>query len=208
MDLRRISPPITRQQTQSVVTIEEVKAQARVTHDSEDDLIANYIAAAYHHLSGPNGWLNGYCLLPEEYEYSIPSVCADGFNLPLRPLQDVTPAVQIAYRDSAGTYTYLDAGLYFVTSGTGLPRLNPLANTTWPVPSLYGHPHAYRVTILAGHADGSEVPEPIKLGMMLLAAHWYANREATGPAGRNAGASIPYGMENLCGRYRLAHDHS
>ena len=70
MDLRRISPAITREDKLRVVTVDQVKAQARVplSDNSEDKLIESYIVSAYDYLSGPEGWLGRCCLLDEEWE--------------------------------------------------------------------------------------------------------------------------------------------
>jgi hypothetical protein len=42
----------------------------------------------------------------------------------------------------------------------------------------------------------------------MLAAHWYANRETVGADGRTVGEDVKFGLRSLCGRYRVALDHS
>ncbi|WP_458438790.1 hypothetical protein [Methylorubrum extorquens] len=39
-----------------------------VAHGEEDELIGDHIEAAFDHLLGPDGWLNGYCLLKGTFE--------------------------------------------------------------------------------------------------------------------------------------------
>ena len=57
MDLRRTSTALTREHKLSVVSIADVKAQARELSNDEDALIGDYIEAAYDFLAGQNGWL-------------------------------------------------------------------------------------------------------------------------------------------------------
>lgn len=207
MDLRRISSPLNLYDKLSVVSIEEVKAQARVMHSTEDDLIASYIEAAFDYLHGPDGWLNGYCLLQETYEFYPVWRGEAVIELPLRPLAS-DPVLEFQRRASDGSYTGMDTALYYVMAGDAFPAILRPRNAIWPAVANLDCTRAYRVQMTAGHVDGASVPAPIRLAMKMLAAHWFANREAVGPDGRAIGEPIHFGLKNLCGRYRLAHDHS
>lgn len=207
MDLRRTSPPITRAMKLGVVSIEDVKAQARVTHDSEDNLIGDYIEAAFDYLSGPEGWLNGYCLLEERYEFHTASI-GDRFETPLRPLRQIPSAISIEWRRADGTYSDLDTNLFYAMTVDDVPLIRTVPHAVWPGSTVNPHPLTYRISVLVGHANASEVPTPIRQSMKMLAAYWFNQREAVGPAGRAAAQSIPFGLTALCGRYRMAHDHS
>ena len=52
-------------------------------------------------------------------------------------------------------------------------------------------------------ADAGSVPEPIKLAIRLLAAHFYENRIATGDATQIRMQELPMGVQYLLAPYRL-----
>ena len=205
MDLRLISTPLTRELKLSVVTVADVKAQARVSHNDEDELIASYIDAAYDFLSGPHGWLGNCCLLAEEFEFFVERTPKVGIELPMRPVPDEN-TVLFEVRAADGTYSAVDASLYTRQLANGYTLLRRAPGTSWPY--FRYHPRAYRIRFIAGFGDATEIPSPIKQGIKLLAAHWYANRETVGPDGRTVGQEIEYGLKSLCGRFRVARDHS
>jgi uncharacterized phiE125 gp8 family phage protein len=209
MDLRRISAPLTREQKLTVVSIADVKLQARVRHDDEDELIAANIATAYDYLSGYDGWTNGFVLLEESFEFYSESL-SDTLELPLRPVGE-GGLISVESRDtSTADYLALDPATYtFAFDGDlGLiARLQPsLAAPTVFLPDR----RRYRVRFKAGHPNPLTIPESIKKAIVLLAAHYYANREAASPDTR-AGVlpeRIAYGVQSLAGRYRFSPDHS
>jgi uncharacterized phiE125 gp8 family phage protein len=205
MDLRRISPALTREDKLSVVSVADVKAQARVIGSDEDELIASYIEAAYDYLSGPEGWLGHCCLLDEEWEYHAGMPGRFGFEIPMRPFKEAQRVTFEYWRSDA--YVPVDPTFYFVSTVDTFPRIARTRAIAWP---YYGIPssRAYRIRFTAGFGAAADVPSPIKLGIKMLAAHWYSNREAVGPDGRTVGDDIKYGLRNLCGRYRVANDHS
>lgn len=207
MDLRRLSPPISRSRILGVVTVEEVKAQARVRHETEDDLIESYIEAAFTALHGPEGTLNGYCLLEEQFELNVPSL-ASTWEMPLRPLSNASDAFVLSYRGDADVYTTIPSADYALLRSGDYSTLQRIAETPWLGYSSIYHPRAYRVTVRAGHATADTIPVPLKMAIKLLAATWFQNREALGPAGRTAPMAVPFGIQFLCGRYRKALNHS
>jgi uncharacterized phiE125 gp8 family phage protein len=204
MDLRRISPALTREQKLGVVTVPQVKAQARVIGDDEDGLIESYIISAYDYLSGPEGWLGRCCLLEEEWEYYVGMPDRLGIELPMRPFREDSLTFEYFRSDA---YTAVDAGFYFVSTVDSFPRIARTRTLSWP---YYGIPfsRAYRIRFKAGFGAAEDIPEPIKLAIKMLCAHWYANRETVGPDGRSVGEDVKYGLRSLCGRYRVALDHS
>jgi uncharacterized phiE125 gp8 family phage protein len=206
MDLRRISPALTREDKLSVVSVAEVKAQARVIGDEENDLIASYIESAYDYLSGPEGWLGRCCLLAEEWEYFAGLPEHNRFELPMRPLAEATQVMFDYWRTDV--YQPVDPGFFLVSSDYNMfPRIVRARSLAWP---YYGIPNsrAYRIRFIAGFGGAADIPSPIKQGIRMLAAHWYANRETVGADGRTVGEDVKFGLRNLCGRYRVALDHS
>jgi uncharacterized phiE125 gp8 family phage protein len=207
MDLRRISPAIKREDKLRVVTVDQVKAQARVplSDKSEDSLIESYIVSAYDYLSGPEGWLGRCCLLDEEWEAYVGMPDRLGIELPMRPLrEDQTIAFDYFRSDD---YTAVDTKFYFVSTVDSFPRICRTRALSWP---YHGIPYsrAYRMRFTAGFGGPDDIPEPIKLAIRMLCAHWLTNRETVGPDGRSVGEDVKYGLRALCGRYRVALDHS
>ncbi|GJE14015.1 head-tail connector protein [Methylobacterium longum] len=198
MDLRRISDPLTPAQKLEVVTLEKAKAHLRVRHTDEDTLITDWIVAAFDFLHGPSGWLNGYCLLAEQFECFLGCIQATA-ELPLRPVADEA-AVVIA-RLADGAYAASPAGTFVVATQDDFTVIARLASDGVGVID----PRAYRVTFSAGHEDAAAVPMLLKQAILLLVGHWYLNREVTA---RTTSREIEYGLKALAGRYRVSPDHS
>ncbi|MGV6872549.1 head-tail connector protein [Pseudochelatococcus sp. B33] len=189
-DVIRISPALTTERVLAVVSVAEVKAQLRVTHDREDSLIAGYIAAAYDYLAGEDGWLGGYCPLQQEFEAHFPGG-RRSFELPLRPVRAVD-----------------------VLSVTGVPQhivLDGRLFTKIEAPSIVGlasNARAVTVRFRAGHDIPADVPAGIRKAILLLAADQYQNREASALGSAATAREIEFGLRKFAGRYRISPDHS
>ncbi|MGG3810988.1 hypothetical protein ABEV34_04965 [Methylorubrum rhodesianum] len=208
MDLRRISDPLTREQKLAVLPIAKVKAQERVAHDAEDELIGDHIEAAFDHLHGPDGWLNGYCLLEEEFEFFPPALLGTT-ELPLRPVGD-EKAVAVSRRLAMGDYTAYGAGDVLAVSSNGICAVARLRAEGFADQAGVIDPRQYRITFKAGWSSPDLVPRPLVQAMLLLAGHFYQNREATLSDTRvsNVSKKVEFGLVALAGRYRISPDHS
>ena len=206
MDVRRISDPLTPEAKLEVVTLEKAKAHLRVRHANEDDLISDLIITAFDFLHGPEGWLNGYCLLAEEFELFLPAIQATA-EIPLRPVEDVD-AVSVASLVN-GAYAAAAAGSFVTATEDDFAVVARLVAAPLQ-PGLITGPRAFRIIFTAGHATAAEVPMPLKQAMLLLVGHLYANREATLNSTQSATISrrLEYGLQALAGRYRVSPDHS
>lgn len=201
MDLRRISDPLTPEGKLEVVTLEKAKAHLRVRHSDEDGLIQDLIVSAFDFLHGPDGWLNGYCLLAEQFESFLPAISTTA-EVPLRPVEDVDDVVVARLID--GSYHDAPAGTFVVASQNNFAVVARLAAAIAD-PIAAAGPRTYRLRFSAGHADAADVPMPLKQSILLLVGHWYVNREvAAGTVPRE----IEYGLRALAGRLRVSPDHS
>jgi uncharacterized phiE125 gp8 family phage protein len=201
MDITRTSPALTHSDKLKVVPLEELKLHARIIDDDENALLGGYIEAAFDYLHGPLGWLNGYCILEEEFSYYLPSTLKDGVEIPVRPLIEVTG---FEYLTSDGT-TYDDVDVTRYRQLTyGAHGVIARATLPYPYYGTFNH-RAYRITFRAGHEAASEVPSPIRQAIKMLAAHYYSNREVTGV---EKTGPLAYGLQSLAGRYRVSPDHS
>jgi len=147
------------------------------TYASTDDLtmIASYIKAARKLIESriPGGralvnqTLNLYL---SRFPYSDAPLL-----LPNPPLQSVT---KIGYYDAAGSTQTLASTSYSVYAPTSAQGyVVPLIDTQWP--AAQERPDAVVIQYVAGYGStGSRVPETLRLAVKMLAAHWYAQREA------------------------------
>ncbi|WCS27793.1 phage gp6-like head-tail connector protein [Methylobacterium sp. NMS14P] len=208
MDLRRISDPLTLEQKLAVVTLDEAKAQARVRHTDEDDLIKGYVAAAFDFLHGPDGWLNGYCILEESFEFFVDRVDTV-VELPVRPVVDDT-LVSFEGREARGAYAAIAAGDFMIALVDEFATLARLTTNGFAAQPGLVDPRRYRIRFAAGWSDAAHVPSTLKQAIKMLAAHFYASREVAEPAGRGGALSreVEYGLRALAGRHRVSPDHS
>lgn len=208
MDLRRISDALTRAQKLMVLPVTKVKAQERVLHSDEDDLIGDHIEAAFDHLHGPAGWLNGYCLLEETFEV-FPSAIGDTTEVPLRPVVD-EGSVVVGRRLAMGDYTAYGIADVLPVSSDGFCTVARLRATGFEEQIGIVDPRQYRIQFKAGWPNPDWVPRPLVQAMLLLAGHFYQNREATLSDTRvsNVSKAVEFGLVSLAGRYRISPDHS
>ncbi|MBP1179979.1 phage head-tail connector protein [Methylobacterium sp. PvR107] len=202
--MRRISDPLTPEAKLEVVTLEKAKAHLRVRHADEDDLIQDLIVTGFDFLHGPDGWLNGYCLLAEQFELFLPAINSTA-ELPLRPVEDVDAVAVASLVD--GAYEAAPAGTFVTATENNfavVARL--LAASVDPA-----GPRAYRIAFSAGHASADAVPMSLKQSILLLVGHWYVNREATlntAQGGTTISRQVEFGLKALAGRLRVSPDHS
>lgn len=204
MDLRRLSYPLDQAAKLGVVSVADLKAQARIAQSDDDSLIAGYIEAAYDFLAGETGWLGRCCLLTEDFEFYVARPLR-GFDLPMRPLfGDAVTAFDVL---SGGTYVPVATRVYSLeTDPESFSAIRRASFAAWPYAGFDMNPRAYRVRFSAGFGDAAAVPSGIKLAIKMLAAHFYVNREAT--ATDKIPQQIEFGLKSLAGRYRIGPDHS
>ena len=165
MAIRVVTPPAV-----EPITLTELKAHLRITHDDEDTILTVYLKAARMYAETTLCWR---AFITQELELardSFPSV----FSLPRPPLQAVT---SIIYRERNGTFETIDPADYIVDTDSEPPRIVPAADERWPSDTLYPV-NAVRVRYLAGYgAAPDDVPTEIRQGILILAAHFYEVRE-------------------------------
>lgn len=156
------------------------KAQCRVTHNSEDTLIAQYIASA-------QAWVERYTglLLVEDTVVDTFTAFGDYLELSRGPFVSLT---SVAYVDTAGDDQTVSAarvrdGKIYAPDG-GWPTIGDYTTVT--------------VTYVAGYGP-YEAPEELVQAQLLLIAHWYQNREAVAEGTFN---EIPLAVEALAGPFR------
>ena len=111
--------------------------------------------------------------------------------IPRPPLISITSVV---YLDPQAIEFTLDPSTYRVVKGSASPtRLLPKPNGIWP--TTFPAPGSVVITYQAGYGtDPSSVPGGIKLAIQMLAASWYAQREAFTEGSLS---EIPFGVKSI-----------
>jgi uncharacterized phiE125 gp8 family phage protein len=172
------------------ISVSELKAHLRVDSTDEDALIGTLLDAAVQHVDGYSGVL-GRALVTQTWTQDFDDW--DDLCLALAPISSVT----VTYYDTANAQQTLSAPIYSLLAGPAGPYIK--LNWGQVFPNLFGREDAIRVTMVAGYGAATTVPAPIKAAIMLLAGHWYANREAVG---QSSLAELPMAVNALLAPYR------
>lgn len=180
-----------------VVSVEEAKLHCRVddSDTASNSLIETYVAAATAWLDGPAGWL-GRALGVQVLEWQSCSWPCDDFRLPYQPLIEV---ISITYVDTDGN-----------TQTIPVPVPVPDPWSFSDAPATRGRAGDVKIQYRAGYGTSddadppvwtNDIPNPIKVAILLLVNHWYENREAV--SGSGSPTAIPFGVEALLSTYRV-----
>lgn len=125
----------------------------------------------------------GLCLITQTLERRTRDLCLrDGVMvIKRRPMQSLT---SISYVSSGTTQTMAAEAYEVALGGTGnYPRVGITSSGSWP--SVDAGLDKVAVRAVYGFGDNpADVPEELRHAMMLLAGHYYNNREAVNPAGQ------------------------
>lgn len=155
-----VNPPeLVTAPTADLVTLAEMKQHLRVTHDAEDDLIQAYINAAMAHLDGWRGLL-GRAIMPQTWQQELP-----GWGRQRLALPDASDP-EITAEDADGVPVTVDeVDIGFDHRG-------------WYVKAE--GPSAEKIVVSYSCEMPDDKKDALKLAVMLIVGHWYANREAVG----------------------------
>ncbi len=164
------------------VTLAELKEHIRVTDASEDAFIAGALAAAVRSIEARSG----LALLTQGWRLALDAAPQETLLLPIAPVQSVD-AVTVSAAP-------VDPSVYEAAPGSP-GRLRVAA--PWPAPARAIGDIAIDFT--AGHATPADTPGPLKQAVLMLAAHFYENRESAGEA---RVYSVPRSVDALIAPYR------
>lgn len=183
------------------VSLAEVKKHVRVEHEDEDDYLLGLVMAARQYCE----LRVDRCFIDTRLEMTLDTFPAD-IELPL-PLPPFSPTVgrqeiEIKFKNvtlqeltvTEVEPTIVSAPGTFLAHRSATPAmLTPNVNGYWPVTG----PIRSAVTIRwwAGYGDsGAKVPRGIRHAILMLAGHWYLNREAVAPGSMG---TVPLGVDEL-----------
>jgi uncharacterized phiE125 gp8 family phage protein len=152
--------------------MDEVRAHLSLVDDNHDTHLRRLLAAA---VEVAERW-TGRALLQQTWRLAIdafPSCGRQEIVLPRPPLISIT---SVEYVDENGTLQTLSSSGYNATADREPARIEPAYNETWPA-TRYER-EAVRVTYVAGYGTtAADVPEAIRHAILLMAAHWFVQRE-------------------------------
>lgn len=169
----RITPPMA-----LPVSLAEMKDYVDVGFPDDDVTQSALIAGAVEHLDGYSGIL-GRCLVNQEWACSY-----EGWSDALRlPFPDVSAAT-VTYRDAQGGDQTVAASSYEVVD-TDLGATVLLRPSFDPPALSQDVALPVRVQFTAGYGTAADVPWPLKVAVMMLAAHMYDRDKEKPPASFN-----------------------
>jgi uncharacterized phiE125 gp8 family phage protein len=171
------------------VSVAEAIAQVRGIADGEEALISSYIRTARQFVESESGWI----LLRRQFVEHFRR-WNNYVELGRRPVITVD---EINYHDDAGTIQpYVG---FFTVVDKWPARVYPIPGQSFPT---LGQGGLVSITYTAGCEEG-EICEPMDLGrqaILMLVAHWYANRE---PISDRPANEIPLSVAAIIDRFRL-----
>jgi uncharacterized phiE125 gp8 family phage protein len=178
----------------TAISVDDLKLHSRISGDSEDSLLAVYIAAAEAQLQEERQLQ----LITAEYTYTLDK-WPDVIALPIVPVQSIT---SITYVDSDGVEQTLAADQY-QTSGIGYDHypatIQPAYDCDWPTARDIAE--AITITLTAGYGDAAtDVPADLRAALLLSAADRYEWREAVSPVSTSV---VPLAYQSLISKHGL-----
>ncbi len=188
------------QPKEEALTLDEVKQQCRVDGDDDDAFLTRCIKAAREAVEGPLG--HGVAVMAAPWQLSL-----DGFPEEIRvPMGPVLSIDGITYLDPAGIEQTLPASSYQWRRGFLEARIQPALGCSWPATS--GQLDAVKVSFTGGYrgtekdqVDRSMIPESLRAAMLMLIAHWDANRETVNVG--NITTELEYSFGYLINQFRV-----
>ena len=181
--------------TQEPVTLSDQKAHLRIDTDDDDSLIMTYITAA-------RQWIESQtkrAIMDQTWDYSIDygwpyKYGSHRIDLPLNPVpaQTSPSTVSITYVDDNGATQTLAQTEYTLVGRLHNSYIVPAYDVTWPTVRCV--PESVTVRFQAG--DSNTVAPELHLAVMILAGHYYEQRETTEKA--------PMAVESLISPFRRA----
>lgn len=178
----------------AALPVEDFKAHLRLGRGFagdtvQDAVLESFLRAAMSAVEGRTGKV----LISRQFTWSIPRwTSREREGLPVGP---VTSVDEVALLDGDDVAAVVDPLLYRLEKDTHFPVLRG-RSVGLPMPPRDG---SIRVRFTGGFGPGwDDLPPDLAQAVMLLAAHFYENREATG---LGAGC-MPFGVTSLLQRYR------
>ena len=184
--IRRIVEPVT-----EPVSLAEAKAHLGIdsTFTDDDLYIQSLISAARHHVET----VSDRTLVRSQWQLKLDLFPSWDIELPRPP---IAPGdVVVTYVPSARPNAVESYTAFRVDRDSTPGVIRPEWNGSWP--SARGAENDITITYWAGYGEsGTSTPPPARHCILMLAAHWFAQREAVIQGGMNP---VPMAVELLLG---------
>ena len=170
---RLITPPIV-----APVSLSLMRKHVREDSGEQDDVAVLYIEAGAASVEE----YTGRALASQVWDFWVSGFPASGERGILIPKPPLIEILGVFYRNTAGLEVELAASAYEVDRSGTDARLVAVGSSSWPSTVASGA-NAVRIRFRAGYVDGSSpelsvVPAPLQQAVLLMAGHFYSNREA------------------------------
>lgn len=160
------------------VSLDDIKAQIRVTSDDEDVLLQSYIEAATEYCQRYQWSQLITGTFVQRQDFFPPSLTA--ITLYRNPVVSVA---SVTYIDTNGVTQTMDPTTYVVDNYIVPALIVPAYTRFWPVARW--HINDVTVTYDAGFgATAESVPAMTRQAIRMLCAYWWKNRESAGNVGK------------------------
>jgi uncharacterized phiE125 gp8 family phage protein len=160
----------------------------------QDGRLSSCLATAISMLDGDNGEL-GHCLIAQTWMQSFAVVPRAGgwVRLSLRPVSQIA---SVEVRNQDHEWVEADLDVFSLVEDEGAFHVSAIS---WP--QGFGR-NPLRISFVAGFGvDATDVPEQIKQAILLLAAHFYEQREAVSTD--RAPVIMPISIERLLSPFKI-----
>jgi uncharacterized phiE125 gp8 family phage protein len=158
--------------------LDEIKQQARIDAADDDAFLTRCVRAAREIVEGPDG--AGIAIMAAQWRLRLDCFPCT-IRIPMGPVLDIDA---IAYVDPDGVSQTLAPASYQWVGEAYSARIAPAEGTYWPATAQ--RLGAVTVTFTAGFpgtqdnpVDRAMIPAHLLHAMLMLAAHWDANRETS-----------------------------
>ena len=153
--------------TNTPVSITEARDQCALLDDaSHDTILSRFIASATASIEKDTGMR----LMTQTVRIDFDGFPDDVLDLGVYPVQSVTSVV---YDDADGVTQTLSTDDYWVDVEGMYPRIIP--NELWPAAQSL-KPATVRVTLVAGYASADDVPQDVRMAILLRVSELFDNR--------------------------------
>jgi uncharacterized phiE125 gp8 family phage protein len=167
------------------VTLAEAKANLRIDHDSEDELIAGLIRAAREEVESTTS----VAMIDQTWRLAVDELPeTDTLRLRRGPVKQV---LAVTLYGTDGEAEVLDPAGYQLDALSTPARLHFSER-----PAQLRAMNGIEVDFVAGHGEsGTDVPDLLKRAVLMLVAHWFEFRAAFGA--QDQPVSLPDGYRRL-----------
>ena len=180
--------------THDPVTLEELKWQARVDGSDDDSLMRLHIKAAVEYCEE----FTGLKFVTATYDQTF-DTWSNELVLDKPPLSSVT---SVKYYDEDGVEQTLSSAVYDAVTNRQPGMVRLAYDQSWPTHRAQDEP--ITVQFVAGHGDAADVPDSLRLAVLLYASHLHEHREAIAilPPG-SIFQELPMALKDLLRQNRL-----